>query len=101
MPELWEKAFGPDDRLVGLHRHVAELADEGIAGAVDLVVADVGVPRAGRRAGFRSSPPFQEQLPARSPMPLMVHSDPAGPPSASAPMEFATEAPDRRGSAPR
>ena len=36
------EGVGPDDGLVGLHRHVAELADQG-AGAMNFAVADVGV----------------------------------------------------------
>ena len=45
------EGVGPDDGLVGLHRHVAELADQG-AGAMDLAVADIGVHPEQVGAGF-------------------------------------------------
>ncbi len=45
------ESVGPDDRLVGLHRHVAELADQ-CAGAMNFVVADIGLHPEQVGAGF-------------------------------------------------
>ncbi len=45
------EGVGTDDRLVGLHRHVAELADQR-AGAMNFVVTDVGVHPEQIGAGF-------------------------------------------------
>ena len=64
-----------DDRLVRLHLEAGDRRDQA-RGLHDLLGDDaVVVAAAGRRApASPSRPPRAQQLPARSPMPLMVHS---------------------------
>lgn len=86
------EGVGPDDGLVGLHRHVAELADQG-AGAMNFAVADVGVHPEQVGAGLQDHRHLFQRAVA-GPLADAVDGalDLAGP-ICTAPMELATERP--------
>ena len=90
-----------DNRFVQLYRHITQLADQ-LAGAVNFLMFDVGVHDQSDLGGFSESwqPLPTRCLPARSPIPLMVHSIWRAP-ICTAPIELPLTNPNHRGSAPR
>ena len=90
----------PDDRLVRLHRVAGEARDHA-AGAGELArVEVVSTPCSSRRVRSSITISSSEQLPARSPIPLIAHSTWRAPPAARR-RSWRPRARGRRGSGPR
>ena len=93
-PRLVGKGIGADDRLVGLHDDAGD-GGEQLAGGVDVLGVDLGWRKGMMSCRVRSAitTSSREQLPARSPMPLMVHST-CSAPAWTAARELATARPE-------
>ena len=75
MPDSWAKAFAADDRLVGLHGNARDWKvsrRDVLQISVLTMPVSMPVPFAWTRRAMAIS--SRLQLPARSPMPLTVHS---------------------------
>ena len=92
MPASWAKAFRPTIALLGCGQTPVMLASMALVGLRSSLRTPVEKPRSSPRTFTAITNSSSEALPARSPMPLIVHSTWRAP-AWTAAMEFATASP--------
>ena len=93
MPEAWAKALAPTTALFGWTTKPVVWATRREAGTICEASMPTSRPKKSRRVRTAITTSSREQLPARSPRPLIVHSTWRAPPSVTPASELATAMP--------